>query len=421
MRIRPLSLFAFTALASGCGTSPTTDMAVPPDMAQHDIALPTEDLTPENFADLGPIVPPATTAVIATGDFVGKTGTLATVGLADDKVTKNIDTIPSGNSSIHAVNGKVVWFDDDHNVARFYDPAKGYKDPIEVKLPAMSNAHEIVAVPASSKFYVTLYGNTADSAIGVIDLMPPVDGGFGTPALVKTIAIPQAAKDPDGIPEANNIYACGSFAYVSTQDLDESKGFAPTGPGRIVAIDFTKDAVDASGANMGVIQLLGQNPNAIALDGAAGATGCDVVLVADASNQFADVDGTGGIERVDLTGRASKGMAIKDTDLGGHPYTVSSASKTLSFATLTVMSGAGSQSVAFDPTAGKLKGAVSPVAGYIAFTAVAPAGGSLFIGVGTAGANATPPVGLFIGKADGSMVGAMPIDLGQSPGSIAFF
>ena len=101
-------------------------------------------------------------------------------------------------------------------------------------------------------------------------------------------------KDPDGIPEANDIYLCGSFAYVTVQDLDEGKGFTPSGPGRIIALDATKDAVDTT---MGVIQLAGPNPNGVARDG----TGCDIVLIADSGNQFGATDGTGGVNGDDET------------------------------------------------------------------------------------------------------------------------
>ena len=410
--VRSLMQGAVVALAlTGCGNATTSvDMTMPSDLAHTP-----GDLSPENL-DLSSPIPAATTAVVTTGDFTGMTGTLATIGLTDGKVQKGIDTTLDPSNAVRVINGKVIVLDQIHGAVRFYDPETGYKNPIEIKTGAMSNPHDIVAVPASSKFYVALYGNKADVAIGVIDLMPPAtDGGAQKPALVKSIAVPQAAKDPDGIPEVNDLYLCGGFAYVTAQDLDESKGFAPTGPSRIIALDTTRDAVDS---NLGVIQLVGPNPNGVARDG----TGCDLVLVADAGNQFGATDGTGGIERVDLSLRMSKGLAIKDTDLKGHPYTIATASKSLAFTTLTLGMGAGSQVFAFDPATGKLGASVGPEAGFIAFAQVTPDGSKLFVGVSSLlGMTKVPAIGVYSGPADGSMLPASGADVGQSPSSIAFF
>lgn len=416
MSTRTLALMFAAAVAAGCGNPPTgADMAAADIGSTGDLAHNQGDLSPENL-DLGMPVPPATTAVVTTVDYAGMTGTLATIGLADGKVQKGIDNTLDSDNGVRVINGKVIVLDRVHETVRFYDPANNYKNPIEIKTGAGSNPHDIVAVPATSKYYVTLYGNKAATAIGVIDLLPPAtDGGAPQPALVKSVALPQAMKDPDGIPEANDIYSCGGYAYVTVQDLDEGKVFAPTGPSRIIALDYTTDAVDAK---LGVIQLAGPNPNGIARDG----TGCDIVLVADAGNQFGPTDGTGGIERVDLTNRTSKGLIIKDTDLKGHPSTIATTSKNLAFTTLTLDMGAGQQVFVFDPQAGKLGAAVGPEATTIAFASVTPDGKRLYVGVASPfGMTKVPAIGVYSGPADGTMLPMVGVDVGQSPNSIAFY
>jgi hypothetical protein len=412
--MRPQILVLLLA-GAGCGNATNNaDMAPGPDIAHSP-----GDLSPENL-DLGNPIPAATTAIVTTSDYKS-TGTLAAVNLADDKVTRGIDNTLDSSTIVRAINGKVIVLNQyPHGTVRFYDPANGYKNPIEVKVGANANPHDIVAVPATSKYYVTLYGNKADSALGVIDLRPPAgDGGAGTPALVKSIPLTTAMKDPDGIPEANDLYACGGFAYVTLQDLDETNmAFKPTGPSRIAAIDFSKDAVDTT---QGIIQLDGANPNGVARDG----TGCDLVLVADAAYQFGAVDGSGGIERVDLSARISKGIVLKDTDLKGHPSTIATtpASRTIAYTTLSINSGGGSQVIAFDPQAAKLTSAITPPASFIAFAATTPDGSQLFVGIVTPDKMTNmPAVGLYVVKADGmTVIGNQPIDLGQSPAAISFF
>jgi hypothetical protein len=410
MRTRPLAWFALAssaAVAAGCsGGSAAADMASPPDIAHAP-----GDLSPEN-TDLGPIIPPATTAVFTTRAAGG--ALFSTPIATPRKPQAALDTALAGSTVVRAINGKVIVLSQGAaSSMRIYDPANGYKSPIEVQLPAMSNPRDVVAVPASSRYYVTLFGAKADSAIAVVDVMPPVDGGFGMPAVVKSIAVPQAAKDPDGAPEASDLWSCGSFAYATLQDLDASKGSVPSGPGRVVALDFGADAVAAT---MGVIQLMGPNPNGFAHDG----PGCDVVLTADAGNPLGAVDGSGGIERVDLSLRTTKGIVIKDSDLKGHPTTIASASHSLAFTTLTLAMGMTNpqQVVAVDPQGGKLLGAVTAVDDAVLFAALTPDGTQLFVGASTNGAGS-----ITAGPAAAAMLGAptIALDAGQSPSSIAFY
>jgi hypothetical protein len=395
MRIQGLALLVL----AGCGPSNPVN-------TNPDIALPIADLSRESQDIV--MVPQATTAAVTTSSFMmGGTGTLATVGLADKRVTKNIDATLDQDNAVRFSQGKLLVLDHTHGAVRVYDPAKQFMNPVEIKTGAL-NPHDAIALPASSKVYVTLYDAKADSAVAILDTAQPAMG------VVKSIAIPMNMADTDMIPEANDLYLCGQYAYVTTQDLDRNKMYAPAGNGRIVAIDTTKDMVDGA---MGEIALMGENPNGFAAEG----TGCDLVLTADSSNQFGAVAGKGGIERVDLTARKSKGMVLTDTALMGHPNTIAVRSKTLAFTVLTVNNGAGQSLVSIDPQAGKLGGAVLPQAGFIPFAQVSP-DGQLFVGVAFSdGMTMKPDTGLYVGPADGTMLPTTPIDLGQAPYSIAFF
>ena len=391
---RSLPLLLALPLALGCGATTTP---TPADGGVDAVVAPFRDLGPETDAQP---VPAATIAVVSTADFMGGTGTLATVGLADRKVQKGIDNTLGADSAVRAMGGKVFALLRPDGPLRVYDPAQGWKSPVEIKLAKGSNPHDLLLVPATSKVYLTLYNNDAAKAIGVVDLQKPGDG------VGKYVAIPQAAADSDGKPEANDLHFCGGLVYVTLQDL---KSFKPSGPGRIAVVDPAKDEVAAT------IALLGPNPNGFAVDGG----GCDRVLVAAAGDQFGAVDGKGGIERVDLSLRKSLGLVIKDSDLAGHPSAVATRSPTLAFAALSVA--AGTKVVAFDPLAGKLLAPVLPTAGFAPVVAVSP-DGQLFVGVQTPEAMSKKPLpGLYVGPADGTMLPQTPLDLGQGPYSITFY
>jgi hypothetical protein len=394
-------------VAAGCGDS-TMNNPAPDFSAKGDMAVgPNQDLKMETFPDLA--MPKAMEAIVTTSSFM-TTGTLNTVALSSDHTaTKGIDNTLDQQNVVSVSNGKAFVLDQTHGSVRVYDPTNGFKNPVEIMLGAF-NPHAVVALPTTTKAYVSMYGAKGDSAVAVIDWSMPSAG------VVKSIAIPVAQADTDGKPEASDLYLCGQYVYVGLQDLDENKGFGPSGPGRIAAIDTKTDALDTASAN--IIALKGPNPNGFAPKG----TGCDIILVGDAGNQFGDVDGSGGIEEVDLSQRKSNGMLISDTDLMGHPGTMSTnVSAQIAFAVLTVNSGAGSQPVAFDYNAKKLiTPALLPVAGFVTFASVSP-DGQLFIGVASPPANGPPSVGLYIGAADGKAITSSAIDLGQAPYSIAYF
>ena len=143
-------------------------------------------------------------------------------------------------------------------------------------------------------------------------------------------------------------------------------------------------------------------------------------------------DGTGGIERVDLAARTTKGFIARDTELQGRPFSLNKVSSKLWYvgmyfdpqpdATGKLVLGSAKVS-AWNPTAPTATiGDATGKAGFINFVELGN-DGQLYVGVGTfAGTSDSPKLaqGLYIGKADGSLLPTTPLDLGDTPSAIAF-
>jgi hypothetical protein len=273
--------------------------------------------------------------------------------------------------------------------------------------------------PGSNQIFVSLSGNDGAHAIGVLDRTQPNLG------VVKFIAVPVAAGDSDGKPEAQSFYACKGKLYVTLLDYTLNGSVVTYKPGRIGIIDPQAATFE------GTILLNGQNPGAIvAAD--PDATACETVLVADGGQLMTVPDGTAGIELVNLSSKASAGIKLGDQMLSGRPNLVSLAGKSLAFAAIYfdpqpnpmgMIFLSSAKVVAFDPKTFQLKGDVTGKAGNINFASVSPDGQSLFVGAGLfAGTMATDKLkaGLYVGPADGTMLPMTPIDLMQTPAAIAF-
>lgn len=350
-------------------------------------------------------------AVVTTADFTGKTGWLNTIKLSDHSLATKIDTTLDFDNDVRCVDAKCYVLDHTHGTVRIYDPSAMWKSPVEIKTgdataaAAMSNPHDVYPIPGSTRLYVALYNNDAAHAVGVLDAAHPDQG------VTKWITIPAATADSDGTPDVNSLYYCNGSLYAVAQDLD-SKTFAPTGPGRVVAINPTNDSV------VSTLQLKGNDPAALVQAG----SDCMTALVADGDNSFGPTTGAGGIEQVSLLGAGLASVVLKDTDLGGHPIALSvSADGKLAFAPLTVDSGASMKVVAVDLAGKKLKGDVTGPATFIPFAKVAP-DGSLYVGVASGDTTMGQwGPGVYVGASDGSMVGKTALDLGQGPNAISFF
>jgi hypothetical protein len=207
--------------------------------------------------------------------------------------------------------------------------------------------------------------------------------------------------------------------------LSESYTFAGAGityaAGRIAVIDEKTDTFS------GFIDLAGKNPGAIVAEG----DDCSKVLVSTSSDLSTVPDGTAGVERVDLTARTTSGFITRDTDLAGRPFSLTKVSSSLWYIaeyfdpqpnSMGQIQLASSKVVAWNPTTGALIGDASGKAGFVNFVQLGT-DGQLYLGIGVfngADDHTKLAQGLYVGKADGSLITSAPIDLGDTPSAIAF-
>lgn len=353
-------------------------------------------------------------------DFTG-VGTLNAVQMAQNKIVRDLDASLDPDTSLFIDgNNKLYVLNRTNGALRRYDLASL---AVEEEIPTgTAEAPNTTSMPGdfwrapTGYFFVSLSGNDAKHALGVLDESQPNAG------VIDYIEIPAAATDPDGMPEAGTIYACKGLVYVLLGDYTiMGRNVVYNGNGRIAIVDPIKDQT------LGFITLAGKNPSGIAAEG----SDCSHVLVTTASSLTTQPDGTAGIERVDLGARSSSGFVVTDTTLGGRPSGITVASPTLAFVQMYADPQMGADGMiylasakvaAWNPSTGAALGDVTGNAGFINFAKVSP-DGLLFVGVGAFGGMAEPgklAQGLYWGKADGTALPATPIDLGDTPQAIAF-
>jgi DNA-binding beta-propeller fold protein YncE len=350
-------------------------------------------------------------------DFTG-TGTLHTIKFPERKVTPQIDSTLDPDTAIRIVGDQAYILNQDSGTLRVYD-LKSFVVVGEIPTGSAEakngTSFPHAFWPIGKKVYVTLSGNDAAHAVGVLDTTMPNAG------VTKYITIAANSADTDGRPEAGAVHFCNGKLYVATGDYSVSGSKVTYAAGRIAVIDTATDAVTD------IIQLKGQNPGAIA----AIAGDCQDVLVAMGGQLTSEPDGTSGIEHVNLGTKTSAGFLLTDMAIAGRPTSVTVASSTVAFAPIYFdpqpMLGGGNilastKVIAFNPSTGAQIGDVTGKAGNINFVAVSP-DKKLYVGVGLfAGTMATDKLaeGLYVGAADGTKLSGMPIDLGQTPAAIAF-
>jgi hypothetical protein len=413
MRITPLILIAL----AGCGGA-----SAPIDMGP--------DLAPNPNVCLG-----GNCVIVNTShynpDFSG-TGTINTIKLPDKTVTQNLDATLDPDTAIHVVDGKVYILNQDTGTLRIYDP-QTWKALAEISTGDAS-ASNATAFPhdffvSGTKVYVVFTGNKAQNAIGVLDTTMPNAG------VVQWIMVPAAAGDTDGKPEAGGVFACLGKLYVTYADymiVGQTVSYA--GGGRIAVVDLATSTLES------IIQLTGQNPGQLTLEDGSDCTQATSpaaavphALVVTSGKQTAPPDGTSGIERVDLVQKKSLGFALKDTDLNGRPTSIDVVSLNLAFVAIDFdpqmqPSGGGlelasAKVIAVNPLTGMVKGDVTGKAGFVNFARVSADKRFLFVGTGQFAGMSDPnkiATGVYVGPADGTLLPATPLDLGQTPAAIGF-
>ena len=353
-------------------------------------------------------------------DYSG-VGTINAVQMSQSKIVKGIDSSLDPDVAVQIGGDKLYVLNRTVGSLRTYDLAT---IAIEEEIATGSaDAPNTASSPfgfwrsdTSSKIYVTLAGNDAAHALGIVDEATPNAG------VVEYIDVPAAADDADGHPELSDLYACNGTLYALSQSYTYGGSGVTYSAGRIAVIDPKSDSF------VGFIALTGKNPGAIVAEG----DDCSKVLVATSADLTSPPDGTGGIERVDLTARTSSGFVARDTDLGGRPFSLTKVSSKLWYVGMyfdpqpdsTGKLVLGSAKVAaWNPTSPSATlGDATGKAGFINFVEVGP-DHQLYVGVGTfAGSSDSPklPEGLYIGNADGSLLPSTPLDLGDTPSAIAF-
>ncbi|HEX7703556.1 MAG TPA: hypothetical protein VF403_22605 [Kofleriaceae bacterium] len=352
-------------------------------------------------------------------DFSG-VGTINAVQMSQSKIVKNIDSSLDPDVALDISSDKLYVLNRTIGSLRRYDLAK---IAIEEEIATGSSAApNTVSSPfgfwrsdTSSKIYVTLAGNDAAHALGIVDDFMP-DAG-----VTRFIEVPAAASDSDGKPELSSLYSCKGTLYALSQSYTFMGAEISYAEGRIAVIDLKSDTFS------GFITLAGKNPASIVQEG----DDCTKVLVATSSDLTAPPDGTGGIERVDLAARVTHGFITRDTDLQGRPFSINTVSSQLAYvgmyfdpqpdATGKIVLGS-AKVIAWNPSTVTAIGDATGKAGFINFIEVG-SDSQLYVGVGSfAGAADASKLaqGLYVGKADGTMLGSTPIDLGDTPSAIAF-
>jgi hypothetical protein len=354
------------------------------------------------------------TALLAVAGSDLTNGALATIGVGNHAVTKNVDMIDP-YSVVRGFGHMLYALDQTNGLVRSYDATQNFQNPVEFPAGKAimvkgidADPHDIYIDAPRQIAYISLFGTpgstavTAARALGVIDLNN-VQAGIS-----RFVALSTAAADTDGNPEADKLAACNNTLYVVLLDQDRNNSFAPTGPGRLAVVSLTGSAVT------NYIQLAGRNPSGITI-----LPGCTEAIVGSSADQAGGVQaGLGGIERVDLVNGKSLGLIVKDTDLGGNVAALDAVDAAHVFAAVSIKAGTGYSNTVYpvDLTT-KQKGAA--ILGPMSFVpSVQVLGGNLVVlSSGTAGAGQRP-VGVYIGAATGAPLTGAALDVGLPPQSV---
>lgn len=401
---RLITLLAATAAVSGCGNN--TKIAPDPGNVRGCWGVGCAMVTTSHY----------------NPDFSG-VGTLDAVEMSTQKVVSALDTTldPDVTMYTNADGTKLYVLNRTVGSLRRYDFAQLTVETEiatgSTEAPNTTSAPiDFLRDPASTKIYVTLAGNDAAHALGVLDESMPNAG------VTHYVNVPADAADTDGMPELSYLYSCKGSLYALSQGYTYAGATVTYAPGRIAVIGEATDTLT------GFITLAGKNPGAIVAEG----DDCTKVLVATSSDLTTVPDGTSGIERVDLAARKSSGFVIADTALGGRPFSITRVSPKLWYVgmyfdpqpnAMGQVQLSSAKVVAWDPSTGAVGSDVSGKAGFINFVQVGN-DQRVYLGVGVfAGApDATKLAqGLYVGPADGTLATASaPVDLGDTPSAIAF-
>ncbi|HLK10917.1 MAG TPA: hypothetical protein VKW76_06015 [Candidatus Binatia bacterium] len=334
-------------------------------------------------------------AVVVTTDF--ETGELATVGVRRHGVGHPATPIYS-DAVVRAAGGLAYVVNrlggDNLEVL---DPTRGFASVLQCSTGVGSNPHD-VAVVGPHKAYVTRFNRPE---LWIVDPGAPAScAGFFRGAIDLG---PYAAAN--GIPDMDQTAVVGDRLFVSLEELDRDRQFAPAGRSVLVVIDTTTDQV------IGRVVLSGTNSfsasPAIRRDPTTGA-----LLLAEVGNIYKT--GDGGIERVDPATLTAEGFFVTETELGGNVTDFVMVSATKAYALL-LDDSLRNELVAFDPSRGAVTRRMFASPQYLSAIELAP-DGTLWLADRTLGASG---IRIFDTIADRQRTRA-PIATGLPPFAMAF-
>jgi DNA-binding beta-propeller fold protein YncE len=334
-------------------------------------------------------------AAVVTTDF--ETGALATVGVSRHAVGH--PSTPIHSDAVVRTAGGLVYVVNrlGGDNLEVLDPARGFASILQCSTGVGSNPHDVALVDAH-KAYVTRFNRPE---LWIVDPgAPPSCAGFFRGAIDLG---PYAAAN--GIPDMDQMALVGDRLFVSLEELDRNRQFAPAGKSRLVVIDVTTDQV------VGTVVLSGTNAFSaspeIRRDPTTGA-----LLLAEVGNIYKT--GDGGIERVDPTTLTASGFFVTERELGGNITDFLIVSGTKGYALL-LDDSLRNELVAFDPSRGVVTRRMFASAQYLSAIELAP-DGTLWLADRTLGASG---IRIFDTTTDRQRT-RTPIPTGLPPFAMAF-
>jgi len=294
-------------------------------------------------------------AIVASTDF--ETGMLDTVAVRPPRRVAHPDADIHSDAVIRVSGGMVFVVNRflGDNIQRL-DPAQGLRTRFQCSTGNGSNPHDLVVV-APDKAYVTRYDRPE---LWVVDPSVSDCDHFRTGVIDLS-----AFADGDGLPEMDQMAVVEGRLFVTVERLDRRRGFAPTGPSRLVVIDVATDTVS------GDITLHGANAfgdsSSIVREPDSGK-----LVVASVGDIYAV--GDGGLERVDpYTLHADGAFFVDENQLGGNVLDFVLLSATKGYAVLQDAS-LQNRLVDFDPTGARAPRTVYSRQAYLPDIALGPDG-----------------------------------------------
>ncbi len=258
--------------------------------------------------------------LIAGSDLASTVGQAATLEVRYDRdlvLRENLETI-SSDPVARVTDGRPFVVNRlSYDNLQGLDPGSGFRTSLQYTTGNGSNPHDVEVVASAGSdagiAWVTRYEPPYDD-VALVDL----DDG----ALVGNVDLTPYARNPDGLPRADQILAQAGLLYVTLEDAN--RNFTTFETGRVVVIDPARREVAA------VIDLSGQNPFEALLY--APSTGLIYVGLAGIFPGIRPQALTGGIEVIDPATLRSRGLLVDDDDLGGNVSAIAIVSATRGYA-----------------------------------------------------------------------------------------